>query len=154
MLYPDLSWLAEQHIRAIPQDVPEQYVLMYSTDFPDRKEAEIYEGDVCLYPYTDHENPWPWIVLWCSGKQEYSRARPGWVLADYKHTINFVAESTLEHPQEFLDGVVIGNIYEQPELNMRNEHVFWRYVRNAKEQRQTWKAITLATQELNPSDLP
>lgn len=81
-------------------DSGEGLILMQSTELKDRNGVEVYEGDI-ISELVEIDGP-PIIVsvVWKDG-------------AFYGKEVKYEPEYTI---QDFLNGEVIGNIYESPEL--------------------------------------
>lgn len=96
------------------------YLLREFTGLKDKDDKEIYEGDIV------HSDWWncDWEVRWCDGKREFLRSQVGWILDDEKlcsvgHVQELTAHCEISEPpgrEDYFNGHVIGNIYENPDL--------------------------------------
>jgi hypothetical protein len=100
-------------------NVDHRYVPMLSVGLPDKQGKEIYQDDFVHYDRFDSL----FKVVWCNGKGRYLRGQLGWILEDdifcsVGHTVELEAHlETFENDrEEYFNGEVIGNEYENPEL--------------------------------------
>jgi phage uncharacterized protein TIGR01671 len=114
----------------------------------DRNKQEIYKGDICLYSYEHNDNPWPWVVKWCSGRHEYLGMSPGWIFSDFRHDIQIIAKATQECREDFVDAEIIGNIYERPDINPLDETIFWEDVDKRQGDNLWWKSLLISQNSL------
>ena len=96
----------------------EEIELMQYTGLKDKNGTEIFEGDIIEYEgkTNDHGIPWGWEFT-TSGKGVVKYDLAGYLVFDL-HTDNLVKENLNEFliQYEEIDVIVIGNIYENPEL--------------------------------------